>query len=143
MTPTKQGTVIALDVRPMIARGEEPLSMIMDAAARVAAGGTLELTAPFEPLPLYPVLAARGFGHHTTPLGDGSFLVRFTETGILPSASVGAVHARHPVTGAVFAGHGLDLCCGGGQTVEFAAKANGVDVLRLLAELQQAAVGTG
>jgi uncharacterized protein (DUF2249 family) len=69
---------IVLDVRPLLARGEEPFELIMEAAGRVPPGGTLELTAPFEPVPLYPVLAGRGFTYVTTiPLPQGAFLVRF------------------------------------------------------------------
>jgi uncharacterized protein (DUF2249 family) len=143
MTTTTQDTAIALDVRPVLARGEEPFEMIMEAAARVPMGGTLELTAPFQPVPLYGLLAARGFARETTPIEGGAFLVRFTQTGILPSETIAAVHERHPATAAVFAEHGMDLCCGGKKTLEFAAKAHGVELPRLLAQLQQVAVGTG
>lgn len=137
---TTANDAIALDVRPVLARGEEPFAMIMEAAARVPAGGALELTAPFEPVPLYAVLAGRGFGHVTTPLAGGAFLVRFVQTGITPAVTVGAVHERHPATAPVFAAHGVDLCCGGGKTLEFVAKAHGVELGRLVAELQHAVV---
>lgn len=134
---------ITLDVRPVLARGEEPFAMIMEAAQRVPPGGVLELVAPFEPVPLYGVLARQGFGHRTTPLEAGAFLVRFVRTVITPGATVEAVHAAHAETAAVFAAHGIDLCCGGGKTLEFAAQAHGVEPGRLLAELQQAALGEG
>lgn len=134
---------VALDVRPALARGEEPFTMIMEAAQQVPAGDALELTAPFEPVPLYAVLARQGFGHLTTPQPAGDFTVRFVRTAITPAATVGDVHERYADTASVFAAHGIDLCCGGGKTLEFAAKAHGVDLGRLLAELQQAAVGEG
>ena len=138
--PTTANDVIALDVRPVLARGEEPFAMIMEAAGRVPARGALELTAPFEPVPLYAVLSGRGFGHLTTPLAAGACLVRFVQTGITPATAVGAVHERYPTTGPVFAAHGIDLCCGGGKTLDFVAKAHGVELGRLLAELQHAAL---
>lgn len=138
MTPPAR---VTLDVRPALARGEEPFTMIMEAAHRVPADGVLELTAPFEPVPLYAVLAQQGFGHRTTPLPAGAFLVRFTRTTITPAATVGAVHERYAGTAPVFAAHGIDLFCGGGETLEVAAQAHGIEPGRLLAELQQAAVG--
>lgn len=142
MSTSANDVSIALDVRPVLARGEEPFAMIMEAAARVPAGGTLELTAPFEPVPLYAVLSGAGFGHLSTPLagGGGAFLVRFVQTGITPATTVGAVHERHAATAPVLAAHGIDLCCGGGKTLEFVSKAHGVELGRLLAELQDAAL---
>jgi len=50
-----------LDVRPALARGEEPLALILERAVRVGAGEVLRLRAPFEPVPLYQVLGERGF----------------------------------------------------------------------------------
>lgn len=140
MSTTANENTIALDVRPVLARGEEPFAMIMEAVGRVPAGGALELTAPFEPLPLYGVLSGRGFGHVATPLGGGAFRVRFVQTGITPAATVEAVHQRYPATAAVFAAHGIDLCCGGGKTLEFVAQAHKLGLARLLAQAQQAAV---
>ena len=114
--------------------------MIMEAAAGVPDAGALELTAPFEPVPLYAVLSRQGFGHVTAALPAGDVQVRFVRTGITPAATVGAVHERYPDTAATFAAHGIDLCCGGGKTLEFVSQAHGVELARLLAELQQAVV---
>lgn len=134
------GEPVALDVRPVLARGEEPFDMIMQAAARVEPGGTLLLTAPFEPVPLYGVLARRGFAHRTAPLEAGDFLVRFVHTGIVATQTVGEVYQRYPATARVFAHHGIDLCCGGARTLEFVAQAHKLDLPRLLAELQDASM---
>lgn len=131
---------VALDVRPALARGEEPFTMIMEAARQVPAGDALELTAPFEPVPLYAVLARQGFGHLTTPQPAGDFTVRFVRTSITPTATVGDVHERYADTAGVFAAYGIDLCCGGSKTLEFVSQAHGVELSRLLSELQQAAV---
>lgn len=70
-----------LDVRPMLAAGEEPFDVIMATARQVPAGGVLALTAPFDPVPLYSVLARQGFAHRTEEGPDGAFVVRFTRTG--------------------------------------------------------------
>ena len=52
-----------LDVRPLLERGEEPFKVIMAAIGRVPEGGALRLRTNFEPVPLYAVLARRGFSH--------------------------------------------------------------------------------
>ncbi len=134
------GPPTRLDVRPLLAAGEEPFTVIMDAAGALPEGGVLELVAPFEPVPLYGVLGPRGFAHVAVERGPGEWVVRFTQTGITPEATLGDVFARHPATGPVLARHGLDLCCGGGKTLAFAAEAHGVPAARLLAELQAAAL---
>ncbi len=130
--------VTTLDVRPMLAAGEEPFDAILAAAQTVGAGKVLELTAPFDPVPLYAVLGRIGFAHATEARPDGAFVVRFTQTGITPQITVGEVVERAPGTDKVFARYGIDLCCGGSKTVEFAARAHGVDLQRLLTELREA-----
>lgn len=54
-----------LDVRPDLEQGGEPFVRIMEAAEAIKPGGTLVIIAPFEPVPLYEVLGARGFVHET------------------------------------------------------------------------------
>ena len=66
-----------LDVRPIIARGEEPFDTIMRTVAGMAAGEDLELFAPFEPIPLFNVLGAQGFEHDAQAIGDGDYRVIF------------------------------------------------------------------
>lgn len=125
-----------LDVRAVLASGGEPFDLIMAAAERITPGSTLELTAPFEPVPLYAVLRRRGFARHTESRGAAEWVVTFRNTGIVPSATVGAVAEQYPNAREVFARHGLDLCCGGSKTLAFAAEAHGIDLDRLLEELQ-------
>jgi uncharacterized protein (DUF2249 family) len=56
---------IHLDVRDDIRRGEEPFGRIMAAVKRLGDDQVLVLRAPFEPIPLYRVLARRGLSHWT------------------------------------------------------------------------------
>jgi uncharacterized protein (DUF2249 family) len=130
-----------LDVRPILAAGEEPLETILAAAREVPVGGALTVIAPFEPQPLYRVLGAQGFAHDATPLGGGDMAVRFTQTGITPDTLVREIHERHPKTGPVFAELGMDLCCGGAKPLAVAAAAHGVALEDLLARLRAIAAG--
>ncbi len=131
--------VTTLDVRPMLAAGEEPFDAILDAARAVPAGGVLEIVAPFEPAPLYAVLGGMGFAHRTEPLEGGAFAVRFTQTGITAAATVAEVAERSPAAAGIFGSHLMDLCCGGSLTLERSAQAHGVELAGLLAELREAA----
>ena len=131
---------ITLDVRPVLAAGEEPLQMILEAADSLGRDGILEVTAPFEPLPLYGVLSGRGFAHAMAEPEPGTYLVRFTQTGITGDTTVAEAYERYPATAEPLADYGLDLCCGGVHPISFAADAHGVDPERLLADLQQAAL---
>jgi uncharacterized protein (DUF2249 family) len=74
----KKQQVITVDVREDLRRGHEPFSKIMHAASTVGEGGQLRLIAPFEPVPLYAVLARQGFSHQAKPLDSGDWEVLFT-----------------------------------------------------------------
>ena len=65
-----------LDVREDIRAGREPFSKIMAAVAGLAAQESLLIIAPFEPAPLFHVLARQGFAHESkqTPAGDWQVL---------------------------------------------------------------------
>lgn len=130
-------TIIRLDVRQTIAAGGEPLEEILAAADQVAEGGTLELLAPFEPVPLYPVLRRRGFVNRDHPLENGDHLVAFRQTGVTATRTLADVAAQHPELAPVMARHGFDMCCGGAKAIEVAARAHGVDLDALLVELHE------
>jgi uncharacterized protein (DUF2249 family) len=66
-----------LDVRPMIAAGEEPFDSIMAVVGALNLQEEFELFAPFEPFPLYQVLGAQGFKHQTEVLAGGDYRVVF------------------------------------------------------------------
>jgi uncharacterized protein (DUF2249 family) len=64
--------VVTLDVREDLQRGREPFSKIMRTVAALKENEDLLLIAPFEPAPLFGMLAQQGFTHtaRTTPAGD-------------------------------------------------------------------------
>lgn len=64
-----------LDVRPMIARGVDPLEVILAAAGRLAPGEALLVVAPFRPAPLLVLLESRGYGVGATE-DAGTWTVR-------------------------------------------------------------------
>jgi uncharacterized protein (DUF2249 family) len=66
-----------LDVRDAIRRGEEPFGQIMTAVKRLDGDEVLVLRAPFEPIPLYEVLARRGFSHWVECRSAGDWSVWF------------------------------------------------------------------
>lgn len=69
-----------LDVRPELEQGGEPFVRIMEATIGIEPGGTLVIIAPFEPVPLYAVLEARGFSHETEKVATDEWVVQFTRS---------------------------------------------------------------
>lgn len=67
---------LELDVRPSLASGVDPFSLIMKNIETLEDGQMLHLINSFEPLPLYNVLGKRGFNHFTENI-DGVFNVYF------------------------------------------------------------------
>ncbi len=73
----EEATAIRLDVRPMLAAGKEPFSVIMAEAARVPEGGAILLDAPFDPAPLRRVLAGKGFISQGRRIAEGHWRICF------------------------------------------------------------------
>ena len=71
-------TTVRLDVREDIRNGREPFGKIMQEVARLKGREQLLLIAPFEPAPLYAVLAQQGFSHQSKPTATGDWEVLFT-----------------------------------------------------------------
>jgi uncharacterized protein (DUF2249 family) len=86
---------VTLDVREDLAQGREPLGRILAQARTLKPGQALRVVAPFEPTPLYGVLAGLGFAHRTTQTASGAWEVRF-ERGSHPIAAEPAASAPPP-----------------------------------------------
>jgi uncharacterized protein (DUF2249 family) len=69
---------VRLDVREDIRAGREPFSKIMAATSALKDNEDLLLVAPFEPKPLFGVLAGQGFTHTAKELSGGDWEVLFT-----------------------------------------------------------------
>jgi uncharacterized protein (DUF2249 family) len=67
-----------LDVRPDIRSGRHPFDKIQNALSSIGDGEALRLLVPFEPVPLFSVAAAKGFGHQSTQTAEGDWEVIFT-----------------------------------------------------------------
>jgi uncharacterized protein (DUF2249 family) len=84
--------VVRLDVREDLRRGREPFSKIMMTVSQLKDDESLLLTAPFEPVPLFAVLARQGFSHASKPSGSGDWEVLFTRApGKAPEAGQASV----------------------------------------------------
>ena len=71
---------IDVDVRPILRAGGEPFSVIMAALDRLEPGQGLRLYATFKPLPLFAVMADKGFAHSANEIDGGEWEVLFTPT---------------------------------------------------------------
>ena len=78
MSKPEASPVRELDVRPMLRAGEEPFQAIMDAVGALAPGESLRLIAPFRPVPLFSVMANRGFAASDRALDGGDWEVLFS-----------------------------------------------------------------
>lgn len=67
---------VVLDVRPLLARGEEPFGKIMETVAGLD-GRSLLLIASFEPVPLFGVLGEQGYSHEAEKVSDTEWRIRF------------------------------------------------------------------
>lgn len=66
-----------VDVRPILARGEEPFDEIMSAVGDLEPDQPLVVLVPFEPVPLEGVLSAQGFTWSAETLDTGDWRVVF------------------------------------------------------------------
>lgn len=66
-----------LDVRPMIARGEEPFSKIMGLVAHTGPGDGFVIISPFIPSPLIEKLQSEGFTARPEHRSDGGWQTQF------------------------------------------------------------------
>ena len=68
---------VTVDVRPYLARGEEPFQLIRSRVDALKAGESLTVIAPFLPAPLIELLKSEGFRCAMEHRGDGSWSVNF------------------------------------------------------------------
>jgi hypothetical protein len=74
--------VRTLDVRPMMARGEQPFTKIMGVVQSIRPGEGFVLITPFVPAPLIERLQSEGFSTRPELRGDGGWQTQF----VLPKA---------------------------------------------------------
>lgn len=85
-----------LDVRPLLAAGEDPLARILALVDELAQAGdgrvAFLLEAPFDPAPLRALLARRGLAGQARQLGPRHWQVRFTPAPAPPASVTLAEH---------------------------------------------------
>ncbi|WP_448190306.1 DUF2249 domain-containing protein [Azospirillum sp. sgz301742] len=77
-----------VDVRPLLAEGQDPFASVLQASATVEPGGFLMLDAPFDPAPLRRVLAGKGFMSVGRPVEPGHWRICFRRDGSAADDSV-------------------------------------------------------
>jgi len=77
--------LIDVDVRPILRSGGEPFAVIMAAVDRLEPGQGLRLYVTFRPVPLFGVMASRGFSHLEIEHDDGDWEVIFQPENSLAS----------------------------------------------------------
>ncbi|HOX56909.1 MAG TPA: DUF2249 domain-containing protein [Candidatus Paceibacterota bacterium] len=88
--------IVTLDVREDIRSGREPFERIMRAVAGLKGNEQFMLVAPFEPVPLYAVLARQGFSHQSKATPGGDCEVLFTRGGSGPAKPNPGTARSHP-----------------------------------------------
>lgn len=71
----------ALDVRPLLARGVDPLDVILGELDAVGPSGVVEITAPFRPAPLIALLTGRGHAVREQEIGPRHWTVEVIHGG--------------------------------------------------------------
>ncbi len=104
MSKPEASPIRELDVRPMLRAGAEPFQAIMEAVSALAPGESLRLIAPFRPVPLFSVMANRGFSASDRPLDGGDWEVLFSpvadmqaEAGLATGSSPSALSWGNPI----------------------------------------------
>lgn len=69
--------IVTIDVREDLRSGRSPLSAVLKAVASLRHDETLRVLVPFEPVPLYDLLARQGFQHTATPISTAHWEVLF------------------------------------------------------------------
>ncbi|HYF62920.1 MAG TPA: DUF542 domain-containing protein [Herpetosiphonaceae bacterium] len=128
-----------LDGRELVPRGRHQL--IFRLLDRLEPGASLRLINDHDPIPLYSQLEATRPGRFGWEYREQGPLVWSVDiinkgAGDLDGQTIAAIVERHPETMPVFAGFGIDLCCGGGLTIGQAASAHGLAPHAILSAVQ-------
>lgn len=86
MTSPNDNQTLRLDVRPVLQKGVDPFQEIMAARQQLKPGQSLELVAPFEPVPLISLFTNQGFSACSEQRSDSEWIIRFTPTSSNESA---------------------------------------------------------
>jgi uncharacterized protein (DUF2249 family) len=73
------GKSVQLDVREDIKNKQEPFQKIMSSIKDLTVGDTFVLHAPFKPVPLIPVIEAKGFAHEIEEKAKDHWVVTFVK----------------------------------------------------------------
>lgn len=71
--------IIELDVREDIKNKQEPFQKIMEAVRNLDEQDIFILHAPFKPLPLFPILKAKGFSHEAEEIEKKHWKITFVK----------------------------------------------------------------
>jgi uncharacterized protein (DUF2249 family) len=85
--------VIEVDVRDDLRSGREPFSRIMSAVSSLDANDVMHLRAIFEPVPLFAVLAKRGFAHESKAHAPDDWSVWFWRPETPDAAAADSIEA--------------------------------------------------
>ncbi|MBS1504816.1 MAG: DUF2249 domain-containing protein [Bacteroidetes bacterium] len=86
----REEQLIQLDVRPVIAAGKDPLSLILEKAKTVEAGQILKIVNSFAPVPLIPLLEKKGFISYIATIEDNLVETYFFKSGEVIEDAVAA-----------------------------------------------------
>jgi uncharacterized protein (DUF2249 family) len=84
----KEDQVFELDVRPVIASGKDPLSIITRKVKTIKAGQVLKIINIFEPVPLIKLLEKQGFAVYTDVINENLVETYFYKQTIAPDNSL-------------------------------------------------------
>jgi uncharacterized protein (DUF2249 family) len=86
---------VDLDVRPILAGGDDPFTEIMTAAAALKPGQRLRIVAPFRPAPLIRVFQSKGFSYQEKALGGTDWEIVFVAPEV-PVSGLASAPAGEP-----------------------------------------------
>jgi uncharacterized protein (DUF2249 family) len=87
--------VTELDVRELLATGQEPLQLLLEHAVALPAGGVLHVRSPFEPVPLFHLMAERGFVWRSRQYGEQDWSSWFWRADQPPAPAREAAPVEH------------------------------------------------